>query len=191
MKKVLIILLAVCSYSLSGQVSFHLVSGIGGALSFGELPAYGISASVEPKVFITNNIAAGLRFEGDVLFGGNIDTENTENISVGMTSRALMGAKGEYYLTDMKVRPYAGFGFGRYTQANIGASGSGGVSMGVYNSLGVSPELGLAIGGFRLSAIYHVVPGKDLINITVGDVREVSRNYLVLQMSWKWFKIGF
>ena len=192
MKKIAVVLFAICTFSLNAQdVSFQLITGIGGALSFGEMRAYGISASVEPKVFITNNIAAGLRFEGDVLFGGNLDFENTENLSVGMTSRALMGIKGEYYFTDMKVRPYVGFGVGRYTQANLGASGAGGASIEAYNGIGVSPELGLALGGFRLSKEYALFPGKSLVNITVGDVREVSRNYLVLQMSWKVFKIGF
>lgn len=192
MKKIVIVLFTICTFSLNAQdVSFHLITGLGGAMSFGELRAYGISASVEPKVFITNNIAAGLRFEGDVLFGGNIDTENPENLSVGMTSRALTGIKGEYYLSDLKVRPYVGFGVGRYTQATISASGAGGASIDAYNGIGVSPELGIALGGFRLSALYHIVPGKSLVTLTVGDVREVSKNYLVLQMSWKVFKIGF
>lgn len=191
-RKIAIIIFAMCTFTMNAQdISFHLISGIGAALSYGEMPAYGISASVEPKVFIGNNIAAGLRFEGDVLLGGNIDTENTENLSVGMSSRAAQLVKGEYYITDMKVRPYVGFGLGRFTQANIGATGAGEVSIDAYNGFGVAPEVGIALGSFRLSAIYNVVPGKSLVNITVGDVREVSRNYLVLQMSWKWFKIGF
>jgi len=192
MKKLAILLFAFASLSLNAQdVSFQLITGIGGAMSFGEMPGYGISASVEPKVFITNNIAVGLRFEGDVLFGGNIDTENTDELTVGMSSRAAQLIKAEYYLTDMKARLYGGFGVGRFTQANIGAGGDGAVSLVASSSIGVAPEIGLALGGFRLSAIYNIVPGKDLVAISVGDAREISKNYLVLQMSWRVFKIGF
>lgn len=192
MKKLLIGMI-LCSFLVSVQaqkISFQAVTGLGAALSFGELPAYGISVAAEPKIFIGNNIAAGLRMEGDVLIGGNIDAQNAANMSVGLSSRVLIGIKGEYYFTDMKVRPYVGFGVGRFAQANIGASGTGEVAVAAISAIGVSPELGLALGNFRLSALYHVVPGKDLVTIEVGDVREVSRNYLVLQMSWKLFGIG-
>lgn len=192
MKKLAIIVFAISTFSLNAQdVSFQIITGIGGAMSFGDMPGYGISASAEPKVFITNNIAVGLRFEGDVLIGGNIDTENTSELSVGMSSRAAQLIKAEYYLTDMKVRLYGGFGLGRFTQANIGATGAGDISLVANSGFGVAPEIGLALGGFRLSAIYNIVPGKDLVEITVGDAREISKNYLVLQMSWKVFKIGF
>ena len=193
MKKTLVLLFAICALTANAQneKSFQVITGLGGALTFGEMPSYGISASVEPKVFITNNIVVGLRFEGDVLFGGNIDSQNPQDISVSMSSRTAQLLKAEYYLSDLKVRPYAGFGFGRYTQANIGTLGTGEVSIAAVNTFGVAPEFGLAFGSFRLSAIYNIVPGKDLVTIDVGDVRNVSRNYLVLQMSWKLFRIKF
>jgi len=188
MKKIIFFFLLCGTLSLSAQnISFQFVTGFGAALSFGDLRAYGISASVEPKIFIGNNIAAGIRLEGDVLFGGNINTDNASEISVGMSSRAATLLKGEYYFTDMRVRPYLGVGVGRYAQANIGASGTGGASISASNGFGVAPEAGIALGNFRLSAIYNVVPGKDIVEINVGDVREVSKNYLVLQMSWKLF----
>ncbi|MEX2370045.1 MAG: hypothetical protein WD578_03485 [Bacteroidales bacterium] len=190
MKKLMIVLFSVFTLSANAQdISFQLVTGLGGAFSFGELRAYGISAAVEPKIFIGNNIAAGLRFEGDVLFGGSIDPNNTADISVGMSSRAAQTIKGEYYFTDIKVRPYAGLGVGRFTQANIGASGSGDATLSASSGFGVAPEAGIALGNFRLSAIYNIVPGKNLVEITVGDAYEVSKNYLVLQMSWKVFGI--
>jgi hypothetical protein len=191
MKKLLIAFFVLCSVSLSAQrISFQFVTGIGGALSFGELKGYGISACLEPKVFIGDNIAAGIRLEGDVLFGGNLDVENTENLSVGMSSRAATTIKGEYYITDMKVRPYVGAGVGRFTQANIGASGSGGANLQASSGIGFAPEAGLALGNFRLSAIYNIVPGKNIVDIDVGDALEISKNYLVLQMSWKLFGIN-
>ena len=189
-KKIFIILLAICSFSVNAQkISFQLVTGLGMATSFGELRAYGISAAVEPKVFIGDHIAAGLRVEGNVLIGGNILADDASEISVGMSLKAAQTIKGEYYFTSMKVRPYAGVGVGRYTMASIGATGAGDASISESSGIGFAPEAGIALGNFRLSAIYNIVPGKDLVNITVGDVKEVSKNYLVLQMSWKIFGI--
>jgi len=190
MKKFMIVVLTALTMSANAQkISFQMVAGIGAGLSFGDLKAYGISACAEPKIFIGNNIAAGLRFEGDVLFGGNIDVDNTDNLSIGMSSRAAQTIKGEYYFTDMKVRPYLGFGVGRFTQANIGASGSGDATITADVGFGVAPEAGIALGNFRLSAIYNIVPGTNLVTVSVGDALEVSKNYLVLQMSWKIFGI--
>jgi len=192
MKKLFIILFAAVALSANAQnISFQLVTGLGGAFTFGEMPAYGISAAVEPKIFINSNISAGLRFEGDVLIGGNIDTDNPTELTVGMSSRTAQLIKAEYYFTDMKARPYAGFGIGRFTQANIGTSSAGDVSLQAVNGFGVAPEVGIALGGFRISAIYNIVPGKELVEIELGDTREVAKNYLVIQMSWKMFNINF
>ena len=188
MKKIVIIVFALCSFALNAQnISFQFVTGLGGALSFGELRAYGLSAAVEPKLFIGDHIAAGLRVEGNVLFGGNLNVEDASEISIGMSVKAAQTIKGEYYFTNVKVRPYAGLGIGRFTMASIGASGSGGASISESSGIGFAPEAGVALGNFRLSAIYNIVPGKDLVTITVGDIKEVSKNYLVLQMSWKLF----
>jgi len=190
MKKLLVFvftLLTLSAYS-QDKVSFQLVTGLGAGLSLGELRGYGISAAVEPKVFI-GNFAVGARLEGDVLFGGNINVENTDELSVGLSSRAAQTLKGEYYVTDMKVRPYVGIGLGRFTQANIGATGTGGANLQASSGFGFAPEAGIALGNFRLSAIYNVVPGKNLVELEVGDALEISKNYLVLQMSWKLFGI--
>lgn len=188
MKKIVIIVFALCSFALNAQnISFQFVTGLGGALSFGELRAYGLSAAVEPKLFIGDHIAAGLRVEGNVLFGGNLNVEDASEISIGMSVKAAQTIKGEYYFTNVKVRPYVGLGIGRFTMASIGASGSGGASISESSGIGFAPEAGVALGNFRLSAIYNIVPGKDLVTITVGDIKEVSKNYLVLQMSWKLF----
>lgn len=188
MKKIIFTILAFVAMSVQAQ-RIQLDMGLGAALSLEDMKAGGISASVEPKVFITDNISAGLRLEGDILFGGSISAD-AEQVSVGMSSRAAQLLKGEYYITDRIVRPYAGFGLGRFSQANIGASSSGEASITASSSFGVAPEIGLALGSFRLSAIYNIVTGENLVELNVGDFEAISRNYLVLQMSWKLFKIG-
>jgi len=191
MKKLILIILSFFAISIQAQhVFLKMDAGIGTALSFGDLRAYGISASIEPKVFITNNISAGLRIEGDVLFGGHIPVDNASELTVGMSARAATLVKGEYYLTDMKVRLFGGLGMGMYTQANVAASGTGSASITASRNFGVAPELGVTLGNFRLSAIYNLVAGKDLIEISVGNFQEVRKNYVVLQLGWKVFSYG-
>ncbi len=184
----MLVILAAVALNTQAQ-RLQLDMGLGTALALGDFKAGGISANLEPKIFITNNIAAGLRFEGDVLFGGSVSADGSE-VSVGLSSRAAQCLKGEYYVTDLFVRPYVGFGLGRFTQANLGANSSGEASITASSNFGVAPEVGLALGSFRLSAIYNVVTGNNLVEISVGNSEEISRNYLVLQMSWKLFKIG-
>jgi len=188
MKKMMLLILVAVAFNTQAQrIQFDM--GLGAALSLEDLKAGGISANVEPKFFINDNISAGLRFEGDVLFGGSVSADGSE-VSVGLSSRAAQCLKGEYYVSDRRARPYVGFGLGRFTQANLGANSSGEASITASSSFGVAPEVGLALGSFRLSAIYNVVTGDNLVEISVGDFEEISRNYLVLQMSWKLFKIG-
>ena len=46
-------------------------------------------AHLEPKVFILPNLSAGLRFEGDALFGGSISDAESD-LEVGVSSRAAI-----------------------------------------------------------------------------------------------------
>lgn len=54
------------------NIGFRMDAGLGAGLTFGELKSYGIVAFAEPKVTIGPSITAGIRFEGDALFGGSI-----------------------------------------------------------------------------------------------------------------------
>jgi len=162
-------------------------AGIGGAMTFGEMSSYGISASFEPKFFFNSRVSAGLRFEADALFGGSIDTESTA-VDVSASSRTAILAKGEYYLSDNRNRPFIGLMAGRYAQANIGSSSSGEASVAAVSDFGFAPEIGYTFNNFRISGIYHFVPGKDLVSVSTGNPVEVSRNYLVIQLGFKVFR---
>ena len=182
------ILLAAVGYTANAQDrSIKMDGSIGGAMTFGGVKSYGISAAVEPKYFFNKRISAGLRLEGDVLFGGKIETD-AQNVDVQMTSRAAQLIKGEFYLTEGKTRPFIGLMGGRYTQANIGSSSSGSATIkaGVY--FGYAPELGVTFNNFRISGIYHIVPGTDLVSVSSGSPIEVERNYFVLTMGFKIFQ---
>jgi hypothetical protein len=156
MKKSLLLLsmLLVSGFTFA-QVSFKMDGGVHGGFSFGEVKMYGIGASLEPKVFVTPKISAGARFEGTVLFGGNISTTG-EDVSASVSSTAAFLAKGEYYTNDEGARPFFGFGLGYYT---IGSSsgGTGGASVSAGNHFGLAPQIGVTFKNFRLSGIYHIM----------------------------------
>jgi hypothetical protein len=190
MKKLWILLLVVMPTAMFAQdVGFRLDAGLGAGLSFSGLKSYGIAAFTEPKVTIGPSITAGIRFEGDVLFGGKV-AEEAENLEVGMSTRAAILLRGEYFIGQGKTRPFVGLGFGRYTLANTSASGSGAASIVAGNNFGVAPELGFAFGNFKLSAMYHFVGGSTLVNMEVGDPMEISNNYLGILMSFRIFGVN-
>lgn len=196
MKRLLLLAVftATCLYGQS-QGYFKMDASIGGALTTGKLKSYGISAGIEPKYFFNENVAVGLRFEGDALFGGSIDAAG-DDVTVGISSRGANGLKGEYYLGSGNTKPFAGLMLGYYTQANIGTAVKGdnaNVTASAVRAFGVGPELGVTFGNFRISGIYHYVPGKDLvtINTSVGGTEqvEVSRNYFVITLGFKVFQV--
>jgi hypothetical protein len=189
MRRILFLTLLAIPLVSNAQIYFKMDAGIGGAFTFGDLKSYGIMAHLEPKVFILPSLSAGLRFEGDALFGGTI-SEAESDLEVGVSSRAAIILKGEYYFTDNHTRPFAGLGIGSYTIANTSASGDGGASIGAGNHFGVAPELGVTFGNFRLSAIYHILTGSNLVDMSAGSPKEISMNYLVLQLGFKIFTVG-
>jgi hypothetical protein len=83
-----------------------------------------------------------------------------------------------------------GLGFGRYTIANTSASGTGAASIEAGNYFGVAPELGIAFGNFKLSAMYHLVGGTTMVAVEVGDPKEISNNYLGILMSFRIFGVN-
>lgn len=189
MRKAFIVLLLAVPLASNAQIFFKMDGGLGGAFTFGDIKSYGIMASVEPKVFILPSLSAGLRIEGDALFGGSISADTESDIEMGVSSRAAILLKGEYYFTDNNTRPFVGFGLGTYTIANT-SGGTSGASIAAGNHFGVAPELGVTFGNFRLSAIYHILTGSNLVEMSAGSPAEISMNYLVVQLGFKIFTIG-
>ncbi len=167
--------------------------GLGAALTLGELKSYGISVSFEPKFFFNKRISAGLRMEGDVLFGGSLSSD-AGNVSVSTSSRAAFLVKGEYYFSENQNRLFVGLMVGRYTQANSGVEVNGNSipdsSLSAVRSFGFAPEVGVTLNNFRLSAIYHVVTGEDIVSVSTGNGVKVNRSYLVLQLGFKIFQVN-
>ena len=189
MKKLIIIMLICMPAAMFAQdIGFRLDAGLGAGLTFGEMKSYGIAAFTEPKVTIGPSITAGVRFEGDALFGGKI-SDVAEDLSVGLSTRALIALRGEYFIGQGNTRPFVGLGFGRYPLANTTASGSGAASIQAGNYFGVAPEIGFAFGNFKLSAMYHFVGGSTLVTVEFGEPMEISNNYLGILMSFRVFGV--
>ncbi len=181
----------IASSSLFAQnIFFRSDAGVGAALSFGQNNAYGIAAFAEPKLFINPQVSLGLRFEGDVLFGGKISSDG-QTVDVGLSTRAALLFKGEYYLSENDNRPFFGLGFGRYTIANTSAGGNGSATItAAPNNFGFAPEIGMAFGNFRISGMYHFVMGKDIMTLTNGETREIPRNYISITLGFRAFGIN-
>jgi hypothetical protein len=189
MKKVLLFSFTLISALAFSQDRFIKTDvSIGSAFTTGKLKSYGISAGVEPKFFFNPHVSLGLRFEGDVLFGGKISGASSD-VDVQMSSRAATLLKGEYYLGEGDTRLFVGLMAGMYTQANIGAGSSGSASVGASRNFGFAPELGVTFGNFRLSGMYHIVAGNELVSINVGETATISHSYFVVTLGFKAFQI--
>ena len=191
MKKLLIPILMFIWVAGNAQGNyFKFDAGIGGAMTLSNFKAFGVSASTEPKWFFTETISAGLRIEGNVLFAGSIES-TSEDFSVGLSSRTAYLVKGEYYFIPNKVRPFVGIGAGLYSVAAITASSTGDADVSAsVNTYGFAPEVGVTFKNFRISALYHIVPGTDIYSSSSGVNTEISRNYLVIQLGFKIFEVG-
>ena len=77
-----------------------------------------------------------------------------------------------------------------YTVANTSGSGSGAASIQAGNHFGVAPEIGVTFGNFRLSAMYHILTGENLVEMSAGAPKEISMSYLVVQLGFKVFSVG-
>ena len=168
MKKI-IILLAVALLCVSGTVSAQTIS-VSGQLGWaipqgsafnpvaGEKVAKGgLAYSVDALYFLPqfdNKLGVGVAYQGDLLFG--VSSE-----SIGAYSLNLYGVKGYYRFFNKKVTPYVALSMGlsQYGTPDI-TFGDGTVVKGVKaSSFGVSPEIGVELGGFIISANY-IVPMK-------------------------------
>lgn len=147
----------------------------------------GFGGMVEPKLYVHDNVAVGVRFEGAVMFGGEIGNDST-TIDLGAVGAFL--AKGEYLLGTASVRPFVGLGVGIYDIASQSVSAgdmTAGVDQKAGRYFGIAPQLGIDLGRLRLAATYHTMLGADIVvHQRVGDVEETaeySQNFMTVEMT--------
>lgn len=143
-----------------------------GAYASADATSWGIGGALEGKYNATDNLAVGLRFEGagfvtqEVTVGSGAET----SVAQGARGVSVLSLKGEWYFGTASTRPFVGLGLGYYRiGAGTQSASSGGTvvqTAAAFRGFGMSPQVGVNFGGFRMSAIYHVVGGGDMTVVT-------------------------
>jgi outer membrane protein X len=150
----------------------------------------GFGGVVEPKFNVHDNIAVGARFEGAIMFGGEIGPDSGTKVQLGVVAAGLI--KGEYLVGTSAVRPFIGFGLGVFdmiSQSVEAGPGTAGVDQRAGRYFGIAPQLGINLGRLRLAATYNMILGADIeVRQMVGNVEQsttYSQNYLSFEMSFR------
>ncbi len=181
MKNLLTCALLMLGLMIVGNVNAQKIAlggGLGGAKLTGDLGeggSFGLQYLLEGKYFFTDQLAAGLEYNGNAIAFGN----DGGLFGVSAYGATLYLAKGEYFLTKGTVQPYVGLGLGlgQISTPEITISdGSGGSSTIPSESsfnLAVSPRLGVQISSFALEFAYNFsgkTPKSELQNTSVADM---------------------
>jgi hypothetical protein len=199
MDKLIIGALAIVALTISASPAhaqarhYGLVRTDGGVTgSYG--PSYGragFGGLFELKLNVHDQIAIGVRLDGQVMFGGNIQPDGQKvAVSLGVVASTLL--KGEYFLTTSTVRPVVGFGLGLYDIASqdvsTGSSPDTSVNQVAGRYFGIAPSLGFDLGRVRLAATYNMILGADIeVRQRVGMPDEklttYSQSYFAFELS--------
>lgn len=155
-------LLSLISFnSFSQNVTYGRFKGditAGYAYPFDRANKFGFAISFEPKYNITNNIAAGLRFEVPVFL------EDGQGIIVQSWAPAI-----EYYFGHAKFRPFVGALAGLYQEVNVGYSDDDDdLPFEKRSFAGGAVRAGFQIGSFRLEGAYNLVKDNNYLSVKFG-----------------------
>ncbi|WP_044209711.1 hypothetical protein [Flammeovirga sp. OC4] len=142
---------------------------------------------VHPKIDVGGELYFNLNYIGE---GGD---ESDYILSSEITNFSI---RGKYYLGSGKLKPFLGLGVGYYRILAKSVSPLSFVPIfslfgadeleeeyPIVNAFGVSPELGLSIGIFQFSTVYHFIPNVKLTE----DIAAINYNQLVFKFC---FNIG-
>ncbi len=166
-----------------------------GAYASADATSWGAGAALEAKYNAMDNLAVGLRFEGAGFVTQEVTLGTGASTSVSQGARAVsaFSVKADWYFGTASARPFVGLGLGYY---RIGAGtqsvSSGGAvvqSATAFRGFGVSPQIGVNLGAFRLAATYHLVGGGDMTVVTQA-VGAASPTEVTLAKNFFAFEIG-
>ncbi len=147
---------------------------------------YGGGLMLEPKFMILDQLSVGLQTGVTIYGGGSINsTGSSVSMSVGAVVPLL--AKVEFYPLHSPIRPFVGFAIGTYDIA-AETVGSAGIDQRAGWVFGLSPEIGIELGAFRLSVSYHaLIAAGIVVRQTIGNAQtlDVSQNYLTFNIGWR------
>ena len=139
-----------------------------GAYASADATSWGAGAAIEGKYNATDNLAVGLRFEGAGFVSQEVTIGSGSNTSVSQGTRgvSVVSLKGDWYFGTASTRPFVGLGLGYYRIGAGTQSASGGGTVvqtaAAFRGFGMSPQIGVNFGGFRMAATYHLVGGGDM-----------------------------
>lgn len=156
--------------------------------------SYGFGGYIEPKIYILENLAVGLKFDGIVAGGGNFKDVGDE-FSLSMSAITSTAVMTDYFFSTDRVMPFAGLGFGRYIyggQTIASTDSDANITQSAGESWGLCPRVGTQIGPFRIAVecnwvfkpstyVYQSV-GSDGITQEVNASGEFSRSYIGLKI---------
>lgn len=167
---------AAFSATSTAQNEFAGGAGLGGTKLTGDLGkggSFGFNYYLEGKYFVTEHLAAGLEYNSAAV--GYVD----ENSSTGMSyyGNKSFFAKGEYFLTTGKVRPYVGAAIGlSHLRTPEFIYTSGGkkhvIPSETKMNVGISPRLGLMLGRFGMEFNYTFsgkTPNTTVLNVSSSN----------------------
>ncbi len=143
-----------------------------GAYASADATSWGFGGALEAKYNALDNLAVGLRFEGAGFVTQEVSLGSGESTTVSQGARAVSAysLKADWYFTRTSTRPFVGLGLGYYRiGAGTQSASSGGTvvqTATAFRGFGVSPQIGVNFGGFRMAATYHLVGGGDMTVVT-------------------------
>ncbi len=164
------------------------------AYASADATSWGAGAALEAKYNVTDNLAAGLRFEGagfvtqEVTIGSGADT----TVSQGARAVSAFSLKGEWYFGTASARPFVGLGLGYYRiGAGTQSASNGGTvvqTATAFRGFGASPQVGVNFGAFRLAATYHLIGGGDMtvvsqaVGATTPTEVTLAKNFFAFEL---------
>jgi hypothetical protein len=173
-------LLMLISVASNGQhfKSFRVILGGGYATGSGYASG-GIFGTLEPSYRITDQVAVGLRGELAGIARGSL---NGLSVDVDISAVRSTTLNAIYYFPGDYVRPFAGFGGGRYVLSafgyKVGVSGPE-EKRGKESKLGFYPRVGIELGHLGFTIDYNIIP-----KTVLPDGNEFKNNYLALRLSF-------
>ena len=178
MKKLLLIVgLFAAGTAVQAQSKMYKPVKVDLALGYGFGNAKGMVFSLEPKYNIQDQIAVGLRMEGAILGGMEMEQDANGGMSsadISISAIASYLVTGEYYFSNNSFRPLAGLGTGVYSMGSVGVSADSDGStidentVDVGTRFGLAPRIGFEVGHFRMGLEY---------NLITGQPKNFNRNY--------------
>lgn len=142
----------------------------------------GLMIDADIMYHVTPKLSAGILLQNNLLFAASVN-----ELEVGIWGLDIYGLKGEYRFSESKVSPYAGLtlGLSQFGLPEITSSdGTVLTEKETKSSFGVRPEVGVYLGGVKLSAAY-ILPMKYEFN---DEKRSAGAFQVSLGFRWKWWE---